>query len=218
LISAIILFASIASYTLGIIVLLKNPKKSLNILFAIFAFFVAIWDFSNFFVDLFKEPFFFRGAYALGALVGASGLAWIYSLCRGTKWPKVVTVYLIGLFFAVATYINGFIISKIISITDKGFVGAFGFLFPFFSIFALFCLVYGGYLLVDSYRKSVGIIRLKLKYITFGLIGFGTVSVSVSFILPLIGISGLERLDSPSSLIFVASSAYAMIKPRLSHK
>jgi signal transduction histidine kinase len=86
---------------------------------------------------------------------------------------------------------------------------------PLYTLFLLvwfFYVVYSTYLLFDKYRKSLGIIRLQIKYVMLGMIiGFagGSTNYFLWYRIPILPVANI--LVS----VYVASIAYAIIRYRL---
>ncbi|TSC75600.1 MAG: hypothetical protein G01um101431_1153 [Parcubacteria group bacterium Gr01-1014_31] len=70
------------------------------------------------------------------------------------------------------------------------------------------------YKLFDGWKRVNVIHRSQLKFVAFGLTSFGLVTILVSFLLPLVHIWEFTSLDSPSSLFFTGSIAYAITRYR----
>lgn len=90
-----------------------------------------------------------------------------------------------------------------------------GYLFTIFTyyIVALFLgfLIY----LIFEYVKSDQIFKRQLKLITIGMFFVVIISTIVGFILPAMGITKFNVLDSPSSIFFVLLGSYSIMKHEL---
>ncbi|MFH2097407.1 MAG: ATP-binding protein [bacterium] len=87
--------------------------------------------------------------------------------------------------------------------------------FDYYSLVYLSLFIFLLYKLIRSLKKSDGVKRSQLLYVLFGALGFGGISMIVSFILPLFNISLVAPIDAQSSLIFVGFTAYAIVRHQL---
>lgn len=86
------------------------------------------------------------------------------------------------------------------------------FLFDCYFILYLFISIF---ILARKYRKYQGIIKQQLRYIILGIGATATISIFVSGVLPIFGISQFSILGPPSTIIFLGATTYAIIRHRL---
>lgn len=212
----LILFATIYNLILGVFVLVKQPKRLNNKLFACFCVFASYWALSNFLCDYLQSDFWLKNSWAAGALVAPLGLIWLLNLI-GKKISKLKIGLIAGsgIFFFILTTTTKLIINRIESITYGNFEGSFGPLYPVYSIYSIIILLIIFYCLYTGLKTSKGIKKAQLKYVSVGVLGYALIPMVVSFILPNFGISQFTKYDSPSSIIFLTLITYAIVRHRL---
>jgi len=212
----IVLVGGIANFLLGLLVLKKGAPISLKRPFTVFAFLTSLWVFSNFIFLVSPSTFWFKTAYALGALIPSSALIWVLSFSAGKKPSLSLSIigYGMGFLFFTLCYINNIFIVGIVPEVG-GFKESYGSFFPVYSIYMSGILVYLLYRLFLCCRKFTGIKREQAKYMFLGGATFAIISFVVSFILPLFGYAKYGVLDSPSSLFCVGFTVLAIIQYRL---
>lgn len=126
-----------------------------------------------------------------------------------------IFIILIGFFLFIASYIPDFIITGSYNSNLNIFDVQAGSFYYVYSVLAFVLIVVLLIVTFFIHSRSEGIIRSQLKYVLIGVWSFSITALFVSFIFPLFGYIGLAKLDSPSSLLFVGFSAYAIIKHRL---
>src|SRR3990167_4820909 len=209
------LVASIANLLIAILVFIKGRRRLLNILFSIFSLITALWVFSNFYFALSPNLFLSRTQYALGAIVIPISLFWLYFLFENRI--RIYVGIILSLIIAILLflpYFDGFIVDDLI-IKNGIFEKKLGVLFYPYSIFILGLFVFLYYKLFSQHKRSTGINKLQLRYILTGAIIFGGISLISSFVLPILGFVNVRAIDAQSSLIWIAFTAYAIIKHRL---
>jgi len=212
----IVLAGGIANLLLGLLVLKKGAPISLKRPFTIFAFLTSLWVFSNFIFLVSPSTFWFKTAYALGALIPSSALIWVLCFSTGKKPSLSLSIigYGMGFLFFTLCYINNIFIVGILPEVG-GFKESYGSFFPVYSIYMSGILIYLLYRLFLCCRKFTGIKREQAKYMFLGGATFAVISFVVSFILPLFGYAKYGVLDSPSSLFCVGFTVLAIIQYRL---
>jgi len=208
------LFAAAANLLLGLLVFARNPKNELNIAFGLFALSTSVWAFSNFIFWIIPQKWIFESQYALGALVLLMATAWIYALLGRLTLSKKLIIPLVTLVFFVLPFWGNLIIGSL-TFGAGGYEFTQGLLFNSYSIGVNLLFAYLFILIIRGFLKSRGVTRKQLSFILMGAIGFGGVSMLVSFILPFFNIKTVAPFDAQSSLIFVGLSSYAIVKHRL---
>lgn len=219
MLKVIILIAGITNFFLGYIAWRNNPKGKINTAFGLLGFSTSAWAIFNFLFEIFQNVTLLRSAYAFGALVPTIGLFWLLYLGENVIKKKLLKVkaliILIGVFLFIASYIPNFIVTgnynsvlRIIHVQTG----------PFYYVYSVLAFALIASLLIVTFfihSRAEGIIRNQSKYILIGVWSFSLIALFVSFILPLFGFINLAKLDSPSSLLFVGFSAYAIVRHRL---
>lgn len=210
----IIFGAGALNLLIGVLVLVQSKRSKEIISFGVFCLATGIWGLSNFLVYYYNSGAFLESAYAFGALVASSMLAWSFVYRRSDMVWKWWFTYFVGAFIFVLSYIDGYFIGNIRGITASGVDASPGIFSDEYALFVLLALVWSIINVISVYRKSFGIEKNQVRLILVGLIGFVGVTIVVSAILPIFGILEYTNLDSPSSLIFVVFVAFAMVRHR----
>src|SRR3989339_1235343 len=134
--------------------------------------------------------FWLRSAYALGSLLSATALVWIiYLVNRKLEKMRIFVIFFFGFLFAFLCYVDELVIGKIDKVYLGRFVGSTGPMFIFYSIFTTGAIILSLVLLYLAQRSSAGARKMGIKYVFFGALIFSITSITVSFILPLLGIT-----------------------------
>jgi hypothetical protein len=88
----------------------------------------------------------------------------------------------------------------------------YGPIHPFFGIFVFTNVIGGLFFLLKSYKNSIGLERLQIKYCFLGMFIASMPAVTANFILPYMGTSKLSNLGPPSTIIMVSFITYAILK------
>ncbi len=211
-----IYLAAALNLLLGLLGLFKSKKSFTNIFFGILGILAFLWCLNNIMIGHSSNPIFWlKGAYAFGGLVVATGLVWVLNLCnRRRLLLKSIIIYLCAFFFFFISYVNGLIVGRVDNISAGTFSGTTGSLFFLYSLFFFGVSSVIIVTLILNIRKSKGISRQQLILVLMGISLHVLTSILVSFVLPLFGYFKLMSLDSPSSLFFVGSIAYAITRYR----
>lgn len=214
LVDSLTLTAAFGSFLLGIIALVKDPKKLINLTFSIFSFTTVLWIMSNFVFSFYKIKFILQSQYALGSLIMPIALIWVFVLIdnRITK-KRLVAIISVATFAFLVSFTRIFISDLIINNGSAEVIA--GPLFEYYSIFILCIFVFFISNLILGITKSSGTKKIQLKLVLFGSLTFGGISMITSFILPFSNWIPVGPYDAQSSLFFVAFSAYAIFKHKL---
>lgn len=205
------ILTAIGNIFLGVLVLFKNKKSSINRYFFAFTLLLAAYILTSYVSVYLENPAIFKSTFIISVFLKTTGLLWIMSLCASYNKNIAIIAYLVAFAITCSLLIEGFMISNIKYNnqffdyeTEKGL---------FVSIIHnLVILLYGSFLLIKTISTQKGIVRKKLSLITVGLLGFAFAAFITSVALPSLKINNLSFLDIPLSLIFISFSAYAMIK------
>ncbi len=204
---------------LAFFVLSQNPNASSNRLFALLAFFGALWAFANFMTDVFVSIFWLQTTYALGSILISTGLIWVLLITEDElDKKKIYLISFVALFFSAASYQNGFI-NNFLSQTSSG---------NFFAIDAgwgltAYGLFYLGstFLIIFKLYNSITKTNDKEKKHQFKSVLIGAsitliVTAFTSFILPhYFSIFLMSNIDSVGFLIFLTFIAYSITRHHL---
>lgn len=213
---SVIISAGLADIVLGVYPILLRKRSKVVLGFTLVTFVIALWTITNALVTLKPIEFWIKNSYAVGILVPPVVLLWLLLLLGKKIHKKIVaSIAIPGIVLIIFTYSTDLVIKYVSSTTIGGFVGEFGSLYFIYSLYFFGTIASIFYLVIGGYRTSRGIQRDQLRFVTLGLIGFGVSVLLVSFIFPLLGEDRVIPLDSPSSIFFIASISYAMVRHRL---
>ncbi len=213
--SLVIFLAGILNLILIGLVWSRKRKSFIDHSFILLTFFITIWIFLNFLFQITFKLSIVRSFYAVGALVISSALLFSYSfVAKQVKIKKNILIIFPGFIFFILSYIDGLIISSVDVAYTTGYDARPGILFPFYGIFIVTSIIWILVLFYRHYKNFSSIQKSQARIILFGLISFGIVTSLVSFILPLLKIWSFTSLDSPSSLFFTISIAFAISRYR----
>lgn len=211
----IIFGAGALNILIGFFVLLQSKRTKEIISFGAFSLITGAWGISNFLVYYYNDSLFVKSTYALGGLTAASMLSWsfLYRYFKKQSW-KLYIPYLVGAIVFVLSFVDSLVIGDIRSITASGIDADPGMLTDVYSLFILVSLLWSLINVFKAYRNSIGIERQQSRLVLIGLSCFVGVTITVSAILPMLGMLEYTNLDSPSSFLFVLFVAFAIVKYR----
>ncbi|MFA6393677.1 MAG: ATP-binding protein [Patescibacteria group bacterium] len=213
-ISALVNFFT--SLILGVFVILKS-RSSKNFSFFVFCFFVAVWSLGYYFWQIADDGisalFWCRALMAFAIFIPVSYLHFVYALVDliDKRRKFLIFSYVLFSLFLLGDF-TPYFISHVEPLLKFKFWPIAGPLYTLFLLVWFFYVVYSTYLLFDKYRKSLGIIRLQIKYVMLGMIiGFagGSTNYFLWYRIPILPVANI--LVS----VYVASIAYAIIRYRL---
>jgi signal transduction histidine kinase len=216
--NSILAFVFLLNGGLGALVYLKDPRRRINISFSIFSWASAGWVLSILMIFLLDEPF------------------WkLFSLRMGFAWVTVITAaffYFSTVFPGERRYIGTIeiilllVVSSIflvLSFTDSvirsadwdAMVIRYGVGHKLYSVYFITLMFGGLFFLIKSFRNSIGLERIQIKYCFLGISLTLIPSVVVNLILPSLGTSRFGRLGPTSTIIMVSFITYSIIRHRL---
>ncbi|MFQ5892644.1 MAG: DUF835 domain-containing protein, partial [Candidatus Methanofastidiosia archaeon] len=140
-------------FTVGSYVLLKQPKRRINQLFLVIVVLIILVNLTNYLVEVSEDPLFWsRINLSFVCLIPALFIH-ITSLYSGRKLilsPYIF--YLIGIAFLLFTPSEHFI--KEVVVIDRFVRESYGEIFLFFSLYYGVTMLYGIFLLVQTYLQS----------------------------------------------------------------
>ena len=212
-------FVFLLNVGLGLIVYLKKyPHQRVNIAFSIFSWASAGWILSVLMFFL-VENSTWRLFWARMSFVGPSIIpaAFIYFSIvfpgeKRTVEPRNVLFLITLSSIFVILSISGLIVR---SLQSDHLTLNYGMAHRFFSIYFMILMCGGIFFLIQSYRKSIGLERIQIKYCFGGIFLTFIPSITLNLILPSLGVSRYNRLGPSSTLIMVSFLTYAILKHRL---
>ena len=214
-----LLIAFTLNFGLGLLVYLKgSPYRQVNISFSIFSWGLTSWVLSILMIYLFKEPswrlFWVRTSFTASSLIPAS----FFFFClvfprqkRNISPSKIALISLPALLFAVLSFTKW----MVHSVHWESLSSRYGSAHSFFMIYVLLGMFGGIYSLAKSYKSSIGLERVQIKYCFLGTFILSITGVLFNLILPKLGTSKLSHLGPTTTLIMVSFISYAILKHRL---
>ncbi len=214
-----LLFAFFVNLAFGLIVLMKaGIYKKISLSFSVLAWSGAGWALSFFMVYFFKDNylklFWGRMGFATSGIIPAAFLIFAFLFpCeqRSINFLKTTLFGLPGLLFLVLSFTDQIVSS--IGSSSKMF--NYGPLYPFFSIYLTGFIILGFVFLIKTYRKTIGIERLQVKYCMIGMFFTSSLGLVNNLFLPMAGISRYNWLGPPFTVIMLGFTAYSIVKHRL---
>jgi len=161
--------------------------------------------------------FWLKSTYASGAITISAGVMWIFVFInKFFDIKKFIIITTVALFFAVASYWDGFIAKSYSVIYPGGaFVGEPNFGLILYAIFFSISGIIIFYELIFGYRKSKDFEeRIQIRYVFYGVISTFSVSSLTSFIFPIFSMYQFSGIDSVGFFIFLLCISYIVIKYR----
>lgn len=203
---------------LGLVVLARNPRKQLNQIFFGVSLAASFWIVTNLLFLWVGGELRYTVAllsYGAASLLAICFLLYCSNLAR--QYLRIPLQYisilcLLGLVVTFASMIPGVIASGVMEngkiITNTITLTVYG-----ISIASFF--VAGLIILLQARRVAKGIDRDTLTIVLYGLGIAATVGVTFNLVLPLYGHYGFVKYGPVATLVFVATSTYAIIYHRL---
>jgi signal transduction histidine kinase len=204
---------------LGLAVYSKDsPHRRVSTSFCLLSWALAGWAFSILMIFLFKEPqwrlFWVKMSYGTSSYIPSAFLYFslIFPGEKSIISPfKKFVLFSFSTIFAVLSFSDLMVRSARWETLTINYGGAH----RFFSIFLILSVFTGIFSLAKSFKHSVGLERLQIKYCLLGMFVSSILAVFLNVILPLLGTSRFSNLGPPSTLIMVSFITYAIVKHRL---
>jgi len=213
------LITAVISFGLGLFVLFKNPKSTVNRVWFVLSCSVAIWSFGIFSLhnspDKIHALFWIRFMYCGAIFVPSSFLHLIFSASEITRYARyrkiIIITYIISIIFLVFNFTPFFVKGVKARLDFKYFTDP-GILFSVFGLFYFSNVIYAFYKLLKEFPRVSAVKRNQLKYISIAIIvGFGG---ALSTFLPLFNIK-TPPVGYYLILIYTLIISYAIVKHQL---
>jgi two-component system NtrC family sensor kinase len=204
---------------LGLLVYFKtNPPRKVNLIFSVLAWAAAGWALSFFMVyflkDSFSMLFWGRMGFAASGIIPTAFL--FFAMLFPSEERKINSKYL-GLLALPSVFFLG------LSFTDRivHSLGSgpkmfhYGSFYAPFSVYLSSYFIFGFAFLISTYRRSIGIERLQIKYVLLGMFFTAMLGVTTNLFLPMSGVSQFNWLGPTFTVIMVGTTTYCIIKHRL---
>ncbi|EKD71808.1 MAG: hypothetical protein ACD_46C00092G0004, partial [uncultured bacterium] len=215
----LVILVGVLDVSLGVLTYLKGKNRRTNQIFALLTFNLALWSFTIFLswipgtvgmIDFWSNATFWGPSFVAGLLV-----YFVLIFPQTKKFPSIfynLIIFLpaIALFF-LAIY------QKINTKTINPWTIERGYGIYIFEIYFLICLLFSFYKLIKSHHNASGVQKMQIRYVLFAIAISAIAGVVFNLALPIIFSNArLTYIGPPiSGLIFIAISAYAIIKHRL---
>lgn len=213
-----LLFAFLVNLGFGLLVLFKKGSyKWINLSFSILSWSGAGWALSFFFVYILKDDslrlFWGRLGFATSGIIPSAFVIFAFLFPREQRKINLIKTTIWG-FPAILFLILSFTDQIVFSIGSEKMFN-YGPIYPFFSIYITGFIILGFIFLLKTYRESVGIERLQVKYCLLGMSFTSTLGLLNNLFLPMIGISRFNWLGPTFTVIMLSFTAYSIVKYRL---
>ena len=213
----IILIAGVLNLIMGIVALLgRGGERQGRSHFAIFSMITFAWALCVFFIHRTDFAIFVTLSYSLGSLFATFLMLWAYHFSFATAaWKfRSFFIYLLGLIFAVLPFLDGLVVFDVHKTVMGDFISQNGPLYLLYTGFFLLTYLFVSWSLIEVYRLSSGEKKSQAKTILTGFAVYGILTLFFGLILPIFNYNALIDFDVPCSLVFIASTSYAIAKYR----
>jgi signal transduction histidine kinase len=204
---------------LGLLVYLnKSPHRRVNISFSILSWTLAGWILSTLMIYLFRDPwwrlFWVRMVFVISSAIPS---AFLYFALIFPNERRVLPSFKIALIFFPSLILSFVSLTKfiVISVNWETLVSKYGIAHTFFVMYMIILVSISVFLLVKSYRNSIGVERLQIKYCFLGMFISSITSILFNLVIPKLGTSRLSHLGPVSTIIMVSFISYAIVRHRL---
>lgn len=210
---------------LGFLILIKNGKPIINKVFVCFILAISFWVLANYFADHAQSNqqawFWSQMSWASAGLLLLAGSIFVHFFPFKDARSIKIKFFILSLitagfcFFVLTNFFRLFIKETILG--SQGIENiVYGPLFIcgmlYFSAFVVFILIK----FCRKYRKVSGFEKLQGKYFLLGWLGFLSIGIIFSLILPFFTNNALWSKFSPmASIILIGATTYAIVRHRL---
>ncbi len=216
----LLLFAALVDLGLGLLVYFKtNPFRKVNFIFSILAWAAAGWALSFFMVYSLTSDasilFWGRMGFAASGILPTAFLffAVLFPREKRKASSKYLGLFLVPLILCLGLSFTNKIVSSLGSDLNKMFV--YGPFYSFFSIYLNFYFALGFVFLISTYRRTIGLERLRVKYCLTGMSVTTLLGLTANLFLPMAGVSTFNWLGPSFTVIMVCFTTYSIVKHRL---
>ncbi len=219
IINIALLIAFLWNTGLGLLVYFRpSPHRTVNVSFSLFTWALAGWALSILLMFLFIEPnwklFWGRMSFLAASNIGSTFLFFSLVFPREMKpvsSVKRALIFLPSTLFAFISMTDW----MVRSVRWDTMTVNYGPAHSIFSIYIILAVSGGIVSLIRSYRHSVGLERLQVKYCFLGTFIATLPATTLNLILPLLGTSRLSHLGPATTLIMVSFITYSILEHRL---
>jgi signal transduction histidine kinase len=214
-----LIFAFFVNLGFGFLVYRKTgAHRRVNLAFSVLSWSGAGWALSFFMVYFLKDNalrlFWGRMGFATSGIIPAAFL--IFALLfpreqRSINSSKLILLGLPTVLFSSLSFTN----QIVLSLGHSPTMFNYGRFYPFFSIYLVGYILGGFLFLMQTYKRSIGIERLQLKYCLLGMLFTSTLGLANNLFLPMVGVSRFNWIGPSVTVIMLGFTAYSIVKHRL---
>ncbi len=216
------LIPGLSYFFLGLYVLHRDRRELRNLVFALFAFSLAIWCILEAGHRLADNPtvayLYIRGGGVGWCYMTSFWVHFLLIFARREKYLKSKLAYVI-LYGPSSVILFLFLTTDLIYMqepvrTNFGYTVLPGKLIWIYTLYYVLLYLFGGYILLEVARQGIALERKQAKPILLGSTAFLALGTASNVILPFFGIS-VPELGTTISMVWGASVFYSVIKHRL---
>jgi two-component system, NtrC family, sensor kinase len=204
---------------LAILISVRNIRNEINLSYAAIVFFFALWNLFAYAVIhrqtssiIWADKYIFVVASLLIAFFMYFSFVFPKRKKKFSNFKRVIIFIFPFIIFWLVPL--GMII-KNVRVEGGNVFPVFGPAYPVFVVFSLIYIIHSYYNLIKSYTTSVGLEKLQVRYVLLGLLSSSFLIVMSNLILPWLGEVRLAPFGPFFTLLFVFSTAYAILRHRL---
>lgn len=215
----ILISVTILNFSLGLLVLAKNPRHWVNRSFALFAIGVAGWSIAQVskLLESDQPLFWARWAFLMGGFVMFALVLFFHTFPFTNKLPRsrpFIALACCALLIAVFSIFSPWIVQSAVR-TSRGRALTYGPLYPVFAAYAFSCIGYSVALIIRKARAARGAERQQLRYLFIALLVPGLLGISTNLVIPLLTrTSYLSQYGPLFSVLMIGMIAHAIIRYR----
>ncbi|MBU0687665.1 MAG: PAS domain S-box protein [Candidatus Margulisbacteria bacterium] len=209
-----------AMFYLGTLVLIRNPWNPVNYSFFGLTVGIVAWSVSilRYWTSGTTEQALFWAilANASAAFIPAFFLHFTTTFPKEKKPAPLFMKLLWGavpVFFSVAALLR--FVVRDVSLSPRGYDVVPGPLFIFYMLYFLLYFIIGFSSLIKKHHIYTGAIKMQIRYVFLGSLLASFFSLITNLVMPLFGNSSLTGLGPYFIFIFIACTAYAIVRHRL---
>ncbi|MBI2415188.1 MAG: hypothetical protein HYV33_00815 [Candidatus Kerfeldbacteria bacterium] len=217
---AISIATTIGSWLLGFFVFFRDKKSATNVYFALMMVLVGCYSIFNYLSlhSITNEVAFFWAKFILYASIFIGPLLYFFvSTFPGTKFffsKKIQIPIIIWLSINIVLVALN-LVFKSVTLDNGSLEINYGPLLPSFGFLQVATILMASIVLIKRYIKAKGILKIQLKFITFGIVISFILALLVTLILPLLGVTYLIALSPFFFLTAGIAVAYSIVRHHL---
>jgi signal transduction histidine kinase len=212
----------IANLFLAMLVFKKGKKNRANVAFGIVIILIIFWIVFNFLCDnpikkdlaILWNRLVFTVAFIQGAALFSFATVFPDKNNVLEKFSRFLLVPFAIVFAAISLFTD--LIVRQVEFLEWGTNVDPGSIYPIFLVFMPFCVIGTLVILIQKYRKSIGIEKYQLRYLFFGFALTAVLTLTTNMLIPaLTGNNELAKYGPYSVVFLIGFTAYAITRYRL---